>query len=202
MCERRYFTKADRTPGRSKAFKTTATAINLLYPRRWSSLLSCSWVIQTTIDPADLFGHAFSAGFGTWADSPHELGTHWTGFEKRYATDVGTSVPGNSIEAGVGAIWGEDPRYFPAEPGTSLKSRILRAAKWTVLARNANGDIGLAYARLIAIPASNAITAAWRPDSETGGGHLLIRTATGFGAQLVGNEWHELWPGVKKKLFH
>jgi hypothetical protein len=40
------------------------------------------------------------------------------------------------------------------------------------------------------------------PRQRNRGGHLLIRTATGFGAQLVGNEWHELWPGVKKKLFH
>ena len=159
------------------------------------------WMIDTTVDPADLLGHAFSAGFGTWTDSPKELGTHWTGFEKRYVNNMATSVLGNSIEAGVGAIWGGDPRYFPAEPGTSLKSRFIRAAKWTVLARQANGEVGPAYARFIAIPASNAISDAWRPASETGGGHLLERTATGFGAQFAGNVWHEFWPGIRKKLF-
>jgi hypothetical protein len=160
------------------------------------------WVIDTTVDPAGLLGHAFSAGFGTAINSPKELGVHWAGFEKRYVNDMATSILGNSIEAGVGALWGGDPRYFPAAPGTSLKGRLIRAAKWTVLARQANGDVGPAYARFIAIPASNAISNAWRPASETGGSHLLERTATGFAAQLVGNEWHEFWPGIRKKLFH
>jgi ATP/ADP translocase len=32
------------------------------------------WVIDTAIDPAGLAGHAFSAGFGTWINSPKELG--------------------------------------------------------------------------------------------------------------------------------
>lgn len=160
------------------------------------------WVLDTTVDPAGLLGHSLSAGFGTWTDSPKELGVHWTGFEKRYINNMATSILGNSIEAGVGAAWGEDPRYVPAPPGTSIKGRIIRAAKWTVLARHADGDVGLAYARFIAIPVSNAISDAWRPASETGADHLLERTATGFGAQFAGNEWHELWPSVRKKLFH
>jgi len=160
------------------------------------------WLIGTTFDPADLLGHGFSAGYGTLTNTPHELGTHWTGFEKRYVNNITTSVLGNSMEAGLGAIWGGDPRYFPAAPGTSVKGRVLRAAKWTFLAQNANGNVGPAYARFIAIPASNAISNLWRPASETDADHLLERTATGFGAQLVGNEWHEFWPGIKKKLFH
>jgi hypothetical protein len=160
------------------------------------------WIIDTTVDPAGLLGHSFSAGFGTAINSPKELGVHWTGFEKRYINDMATSILGNSIEAGVGAVWGEDPRYIPAPPGTSLKGRIIRAAKWTVLTRQADGQVGPAYARFIAIPASNAISDAWRPASETGADHLLERTATGFGAQFAGNEWHELWPSLRKKLFH
>jgi hypothetical protein len=99
-------------------------------------------------------------------------------------------------------VGGRGPAISSGAPGTSLKGRIIRAAKWTVLARQANGEVGPAYARFIAIPASNAISDAWRPASETGVDHLLERTATGFGAQFAGNEWHELWPSVRKMLFH
>jgi hypothetical protein len=160
------------------------------------------WVLQTTIDPAGLFGHAIGAGFGTWINSPHELGPHWTGFEKRFINNVATGAIGSAIEAGAGAFLGEDPRYVPAPPGTSLKGRILRAAKWTFVCRRADGSVGLAYARFIAIPASNGISDAFRPESERDAAHLFTRTAEGFGVQLSGNEWRELWPSVRKKLFH
>jgi hypothetical protein len=160
------------------------------------------WVLDSTLDPANLLGHAFSAGISTGTDSPHELGTHWSGFEKRYFNDVTTSVLDHSIEAGVGSLWGEDPRYVRAAPGTSLKGRIFHAAAWTFLARNRNGDTRPAYARFIAIPAGNALSDTWRPPSEGGVDDLLSRTALGFAGQLAGNEFHELWPDVKKILPH
>ena len=70
------------------------------------------WFTRTTIGPRSLAAGLFSAGFGTVTNTPREYGTHWDGFAQRYGvrlTGVGTS---NAIEASLGAVWSEDPRYF------------------------------------------------------------------------------------------
>src|SRR5580704_564691 len=85
------------------------------------------WLIESTVKPTNILGEAIGAGIDTGLDSPRELGTHWTGFQKRYVNTVATSLLGNGIEAGLGAVWGEDPRYVPAGPGTSLRGRVIRA---------------------------------------------------------------------------
>ena len=158
------------------------------------------WVIESTVLPTNILGGAIGAAIGTGLDSPPELGTHWTGFQKRYTNTMTTSLLSNGIEAGLGAGWGEDPRYLPATPGTSLKGRLLRVGKWTVLARNNDGGMGPAYARFVAIPAAAGISNIWRPESETGLDHFAERTALGFAAHLGGNAWNEFWPQAKRKL--
>ncbi len=160
------------------------------------------WVIQSTVLPTNILADAISAGVGTGLDSPRELGTHWTGFEKRYVNTMATGLLGNGIEAGLGAAWGEDPRYQPAAVGTSFTGRIVHAAKWTVLARDRDGQMRPAYARFIAIPAAAGISNIWRPDSETGLDNFAERTAFGFAGHFGGNTWNEFWPDVKKKLLH
>lgn len=160
------------------------------------------WVIQSTVLPTNILADAISAGMGTGLDHPQELGTHWTGFQKRYVNTMATGLLGNGIEAGLGAAWGEDPRYQPAAPGTSFTGRIVHAAKWTVLARNRDGEMGPAYARFIAIPAAAGISNIWRPASETGFDSFAERTAFGFAGHFGGNTWNEFWPDVKKKLLH
>jgi len=160
------------------------------------------WVIQSTMLPTNILADSISAAVGTGRDSPPELGTHWTGFQKRYVNTMATGLLSNGIEAGLGAAWGEDTRYVPADPGTSFKGRIVHAAKWTVLARDSNGQMRPAYARFVAIPAAAGISNIWRPDSETGLDNFAERTAFGFAGHLGGNAWNEFWPDVRKKVFH
>jgi len=160
------------------------------------------WVIESTILPTNVLGNALGAGIETGLNSPKELGTHWTGFQKRYVNSMATGALSNGIEAGVGALWGEDPRYLPAAAGTSLKGRVMRTAKWTFMAANSDGTMHPAYARFIAIPAANGLSNIWRPDSETDFDHFAERTALGFAGHLGGNAWNEFWPDVKKKVLH
>jgi hypothetical protein len=160
------------------------------------------WVIESSVLPTNILGDAIAAGIGTGIDSPHELGTHWTGFQKRYVNTMSTSLLGNGIEAGLGAAWGEDPRYVPAAPGTPLKGRVMRTVKWTILASNRDGEMRPAYARFVAIPAAAGLSNVWRPESETDFDHFAARTAFGFAGHLGGNAWNEFWPDVKNKLFH
>jgi hypothetical protein len=159
------------------------------------------WVIESTVMPTSVLGDAVGAGIATGFNSPRELGTHWTGFEKRYFNAMATGLLSHGIEAGLGAATGEDPRYVPAAPGTPFTARVLRTAKWTFLARNANGEMRPAYERFIAVPAAAGISNIWRPDSETGPSHFAERTAFGFAGHWGGNAWIEFWPDVKKKVF-
>lgn len=160
------------------------------------------WVIDRTVMPTNLLGDAIGAGIGTGLDMPKELGTHWTGFEKRYINSMATGLVQDALEAGIGAAWHEDPRYFRAAQGTSFRGRLGHAAKMTFYANTSGGGTHLAYARFIAIPTANALSNTWRPESETDMGHLVLRTGTGFVAHFSGNVWAEFWPDVKKKVFH
>ena len=53
----------------------------------------------------------------------------------------------NVMEASIGALWGEDPRYFRV-PEESLGGRAKNVIKMTFLARRRDGNFAPAYARL------------------------------------------------------
>ena len=105
------------------------------------------------------------------------------------------------MEAGLGALWGEDPRYFrvPEEP---LGARIRNVIKQTFMARHADGQFRLAYARYIALSGNNFLSNAWRPDSEADTWHALYRTGGAFGGRMASNAVDEFWPDLKTYLFH
>ena len=45
---------------------------------------------------------------------PQEWEQTWSGFGKRYLEREVDVAISNTMEAGLGAIWGEDPRYIPS----------------------------------------------------------------------------------------
>jgi len=159
------------------------------------------WFTWMTVGPASLTGGLISAGFGTWRDTPSEYGTHWEGFGERYGmrfTGVATS---NAMEAGIGALWGEDPRYFRA-PEEPFGERIVHVVKWTFVATDRNGHATPAYARYMAISGSNFLSNTWREPSEADTGHALDRIAFGFLGRMTSNAWEEFWPDMNARLFH
>jgi hypothetical protein len=160
------------------------------------------WVIDSTVKPTSILRNTISAGIGTGLNTPEELGPHWSGFGRRYVNSMSTAALSNSLEAGLGAAWGEDPRYEAAPPGTPIRQRVLRAAKWTFYARNADGGMRPAYARFIAVPTANALSNTWRPEGDRGYTNLGERAAFGFAGHFGGNCWNEFWPDIKRKLFH
>jgi hypothetical protein len=138
----------------------------------------------------------------TFRDRPREAGTHWEGFGERYGVSVSTNALGNAMEAGIGAAWGEDPRYQRDGTGASLKSRLGHVVEWTVLAPNRDGELRPAYARFIAISGTSYISNAWREPSDTDTEHTLGRIAFGMLGHMGSNAFDEFWPDTKKKLFH
>jgi len=160
------------------------------------------WFDAKTFGVSNLGGSISGAALLTFMDRPHEAGPHWEGFAERYGVAVSTNAVSNAMEAGLGAIWGEDPRYRRAGAEVPFKSRLGHVAQWTVLAPNRDGELRPAYARFIAFSGSSFISNAWREPSDTTTEHSLDRIAFGFLGRMGSNAFDEFWPDTKKKLFH
>jgi hypothetical protein len=158
------------------------------------------WVLTDSIGPVHLVGGIISAGFGTALDRPLEDGPHWAGFGERFGMRLTSIVPGNIMEAGIGEIWGEDPRYFRV-PDEHFGGRLKSVVKQTFLARRADGSFAPAYARFIAIPGSNFLSNTWRPESEANDHDAVLRSLEGFAGRMAANAFEEFWPDVKTHVF-
>jgi len=159
------------------------------------------WFITNTIGPAHLAGGLFTSAFGTALDRPKEYGPHWSGFADRYGMRITGIVTGNAMEASVGALWGEDPRYFRV-PDENLKARVTNVARLTFLARHEDGSFQLAYARYIAISGNNFLSNEWRVHSEANAQDAILRIGEGFAGRMAANAFEEFWPDIKRRARH
>ncbi len=160
------------------------------------------WFINSTVGPVSLFGAGpISAAWGTLINSPEEYGPGWEGFGKRYGMRLTGIAVGNAMEAGLGAIWDEDPRYY-ASPNRNFKSRVGHVFKLSFMARRSDGSLMPAYARYIATTGNNIISNAWREPSENDLSSALFRAGVGgMLGRIGGNAFAEFWPDVKRKVF-
>jgi hypothetical protein len=98
------------------------------------------WFVIASVGPQSLGIGVLSAGLGTARHKPDEYDTHWDGFGKRYGLRLTGVVTSNAMEAGIGALWGEDPRYFRAN-GESFGKRIENILILTVAARGRDSEL-------------------------------------------------------------
>ena len=159
------------------------------------------WAVVETFGPESLVAGVWSAGIGTARDNPAEYGPHWEGFAKRYGMRFSGVATSNTMEAGLGALWGEDPRYV-RNPLLPFKKRVANVFLYSLMARNRNGQVMPAYARYIAIPGNNFLSNTWRVGSDATTNAALKRTGYGIAADICGNAWYEFWPDVKRKVFN
>ncbi len=159
------------------------------------------WFTRATIGPRSLLAGVFSAGYGTATNNPHEYGTHWDGFGQRYGMRLTGISTGNAIEASLGAVWGEDPRYFHTvhQP---FGARVKNIVDLTFRAYHPDGERHLAYARYVAVFGNNFLSNTWRVQSEADTQHALIRTAEGFGGRALSNTVSEFVPELWRKVHH
>jgi hypothetical protein len=157
------------------------------------------WAVKSTIGVQSLAAGVLSAGWGTAFHSPVEYGTNWNGFAKRYGMRLTGVSTGNAIEASVGKLWHEDPRYFPS-PDKKLMHRVAHAADLTFRTRRSDGKLHPAYARYVGNVGNNFLSNTWRVESESSVQSALTRTAVGFAGKFGSNLFEELWPSIRRKL--
>lgn len=158
------------------------------------------WFAWSTIGPTSDAGGMISAGWGTLFNTPHEYGTHWSGFGERYGMRLTGIAVGNATEASLGALWREDPRYVRTLEAP-FRNRVGHIVKMTFLATNAEGRAMPAYARYIAIPGNNFLSDTWRAPSDATLGRAGLRTGLGFLGRMAGNAFQEFWPDVRRRIF-
>ena len=138
-------------------------------------------------------------GFGTAIDRPREYGPHWCGFGKRYAMRLSGVSTGNAIEAGLGSLWGEDPRNFRAA-GQPIRRRLKDVVVMTFAARRRDGNLGPAYARYLGKAGNNFLSNSWRADSESGTSDACTRILLGFAGKMGSNAFAEFWSDTRKLI--
>ena len=159
------------------------------------------WFVNSTVGPASLFGAGIlSSAWGTLLNSPEEYGGTWRGFGQRYGMRLTGVSTGNAIEATMGAIWGEDPRYFRATSAKPFKGRVGHIVKYTFVAPYKDGKERLAIARISGNVGNNILSRYWRVPSETDWSSTGSRIALGFLGRMGSNAFNEFWPDVRRLL--
>jgi hypothetical protein len=158
------------------------------------------WIVDGTIGRRSLtivgpLATVWQTGFNT----PEEWGRGVSGIAKRYAEREADVAISNSIEAGLGAMWGEDPRYIPSGR-KGIWPRARYAMKTVFLAQRRDGSLKPAWGRYAGNIFNNMIENAWLPPSQTTGWQTASRSALGFLGRLGGNAWEEFWPDVARRF--
>lgn len=159
------------------------------------------WFVKSTIGPQSLASGVFTSALNTARDKPVEYGPGWEGFGKRYGMRLTGVATNNAIEASLGSLWGEDPRYFRAT-GRPIGKRIQNIVVMTFMAKRPDGHLAPAYARFAATTGGNFLSNSWRVESEASSGAAGRRVALGFVGRMAGDAFKEFWPDLARVIHH
>lgn len=158
------------------------------------------WIVDGTVGQRSLLVvGVLAASFQTAVNTPSEWERSWSGFGKRYAQREADVAISNTIEAGLGALWGEEPRYIPSSE-RRIGPRVRYAIKTAFLAQHRDGTLHPAWARYAGNTVNNVIENAWLPPSATTAGQTTLRSLLGLLTRIGGNAFEEFWPDVRRLL--
>jgi hypothetical protein len=158
------------------------------------------WIVDGTIGRRSLtIVGPLATVWLTAFNSPEEWGRGVSGITKRYAQREADVALSNTIEAGLGALWGEDPRYI-ASGRKGIWPRARYALKTSVLAQGRDGRLRPAWARYAGNTANNLIENAWLPPSQTTATQTVVRSGMGIVTRMGGNLWEEFWPDIARRF--
>jgi hypothetical protein len=157
------------------------------------------WAVDGTLGASSIATGVFIASWNAAWNLPSEWDRSWSGFAKRFGAREAQMTISNAIESGLGAAWGEDPRYFRSGrarasgrgPGTRQRPCSLRAvaaATWLLPGR---GMSGRSEATSLQIAGSHRAKRR-RPRTSAESARILGR--------FVANLWTEFWPDVRGRM--
>ncbi len=158
------------------------------------------WWAQSTLGPMSWLTGGFGSGWSTIFNSPKEWERSPEGFGRRLASRTANVAMSNALDAGLGAIWGEDPRFHRKGSG-SFGSRAGYIVKMTFYAPYRDGRTRFAFARTIGNFGGNTIQNSWMPPSARGFDRIALNSTIGFTARAGSNAFKEFWPDIRKRVF-
>ena len=158
------------------------------------------WIVDGTVGRRSLtvvgpLATVWQTGF----NSPEEWGRGAAGIAKRYAQREADVAISNTIEAGLGALWGEEPRYIRSGR-KGIWPRARYAMKTVFLTQRRDGRLKPAWGRFAGNTVNNLIENTWLPPSVTTPGQTALRSGLGMLGRLGGNAWEEFWPDVVRRF--
>jgi hypothetical protein len=157
------------------------------------------WIVSGTIGAESLGVGVLTSTWETAWNIPFEWQRTLTGFEKRYLEREADVSISNTLEAGLGAIWGEDPRYIPSGR-RGVWPRVRWAMETAFVAPRRNGKMAPAWGRYVGNTVNNVIENAWLPPSATTWQQTALRSGEGMLSRVTGNLWDEFWPDTRRLL--
>jgi hypothetical protein len=164
-----------------------------------SALQREKWVVEGIAGGRGLGVGALATSWQTGWNTPQEWGRTLAGSDKRFLAREADVAISNTIEAGLGALWGEDPRYIRASRGT-VRSRVAWAAKTVLLAPRPDGHLAPAWGRYAGNVVNNVIENTYLPRSITTPKQTVIRSVNGLVGRLAGNLFDEFWPEIRQRF--
>jgi hypothetical protein len=132
-------------------------------------------------DPVSLIGAAASAGIEQANNSFAGYGQGGTGYGKRFAAAFGDeAISGYLSHAVFPSIFHQDPRYFYQGSG-SVKSRLIHALSYAVIARSDSGHSIPNYSALFGHLTSGALSNLYYPRTSRGVGLVFTDFGIGIG---------------------
>jgi len=158
-----------------------------------------AWLAGEIASPGALSRAAFTSAWMTRGNWPVEWSRSASGYGRRFGDTQAATAVSSSIEAGLGSLWGEDPRYVRSGRPDRM-ARIRHAVTSVALARRRDGHRATAWGRFAGSVAGNVIENTWLPPSAATRSQTTARVATGFAGQLAANLWKEFWPDLRRRL--
>lgn len=156
------------------------------------------WIVDGIAGPKSLALGTVSATWQSAIDSPREWGGS-SGFAKRYLSHEADTAISKSLEGGLGALWGEDPR--PIRSGREkFWPRLGYAMKTVVLAPRPDGHLAPAWGRFAGNLGSNVLNNAWLPSRLATPKGTAMRTVDGLLGRLATNLWTEFGPDLRRRF--
>lgn len=159
------------------------------------------WIVDGTVGLKSLtvVGPIGTAWQTAW-NQPSEWGQTWSGAGKRYLQREADVAISSTLEAGLGAIWGERADYIRSGR-KGFRPRLNYALKTVFLAYRPDGQLAPAWGRYAGNTVNNVIENTWLPPSATTWGQTTWRCAAGFGTRAIGNVWEEFQPEIMRVVF-
>jgi hypothetical protein len=158
-----------------------------------------AWVAGEIASPGALGSAAFTSAWMTRGNSPKEWPRTAAGYGRRFADTQAATAISSSIEAELGSLWGEDPRFLRSSRHERL-ARVRHAVASVAMARRGDGHRAPAWGRFAGRVAGSVIENTWLPPSAATRSQTTARVATGFGGKLAANLWSEFWPDLRRRL--